>query len=172
VDAELKQAYVALGAGGLLKVGSAANPAKRLIALRQEFRRKGDELIRMEACVPSVGARVVEMHLIAHCRETLQPHSGWEWFIGGDFAAILALAHEQTEALKDFKFAPPPNFSPERLEELRLEKIRAQEAASDRARRKQNPNYEYASEWHSTRRRSERAIAQFVAFACGQQQPA
>lgn len=109
--ADLFQAYVAEGDGGLLKVGFTKNFARRLHKLRQEFKARGDVLARYHACEFIEAAKTVECVLIATLKKTLDRHSGREWFVRGDFAAAVALANEETANWASHRYLTPEDIA-------------------------------------------------------------
>lgn len=99
--------YVAQARCGLLKVGRTTNPDKRLLALRKEFRQKGAELARYVPCEPTTNGYLAERMLIDLFAERLPPHSGREWFIGGEFDNAARAAREISDYVRETSKEPP-----------------------------------------------------------------
>jgi predicted GIY-YIG superfamily endonuclease len=101
--ADYPQAYVAQGENGLLKVGVTSNFRRRIHTLRKKFAEKGDTLARYHACDRIEMATTVEWRLIHACRVRFVPHSGREWYVAGDFDAIVDIAIATTNEYRDRK---------------------------------------------------------------------
>jgi hypothetical protein len=98
------QAYVAIGHGGLLKVGRSTQIKRRQFYLRRDFKAKGDELKSVFVCDLIEAAYSVESCLIYFCAARYQQHSGREWFIGGDFDEVVAEAKRSTDKWRDHTY--------------------------------------------------------------------
>lgn len=159
------QAYVAQGKNGLIKVGCTQDVNKRRHGLQQAFRKKGDELMRVEACDAIPYGRLVESYLIQHCRAKYQRHSGWEWFTGCALDEVFAIAKKITDEWRHHK----PSYTREWTEE-ELAAFRAKHKANKAARlaRREADRVEIARRsfiFQAKRHKSERVVAAFVAFA-------
>ncbi len=157
--------YVAHGASGLLKVGHTINVAKRLTSLKKEFRKKGDELVRIEHCEALRAGRVVESRLIQHCRKHFQKHSGWEWFTGANFDQVFALAIAETEVWKSHVYREWTPPTEEEMEATRARNAARKEAARISLERRRALIARRSAAFQAKRHKSERVIAAFVAFA-------
>jgi hypothetical protein len=122
----LFHAYVAQGANGLTKVGLTVAPEQRVKTLHYQFRNKGDQLIRFEACEGIACGMGVELELIHFARANYKRHSGREWFVGCDFSALHALAVSTAARMRHLVGAQP--LSPEQVSELREFHARRAEA--------------------------------------------
>jgi hypothetical protein len=92
----MEHLYVAQGTGGLLKIGLSMHPQARKVALRCEFAKRGDCLVRFEHCAPVVFARGIEWKLQTEMGLLFPRESGREWFLNGDFETAFALAEKLT----------------------------------------------------------------------------
>ena len=97
----MESLYVALGVGGVLKVGRSSNPRKRADELRRAFLDKRSALIRFEAFDAISNARAAENLLIRSAASRLEAHSGDEWFYCRDFDNAIRAAREITDFAKE-----------------------------------------------------------------------
>ena len=139
----MEQIYVAQGRGGLLKVGRTTNLKKRLAQLRKEFVRKGDVLVRTEACEPVLDGYGPEFRLIAVLVQHCKQHSGREWFIDASFENALRAAREICDdarprqiAQREYEATPQGKAAATRFRKemarLRAERQKAKEAYAAR----------------------------------------
>lgn len=163
-DVVLKQAYVAIGVNGLLKVGHTTNVKNRLRSLKQDFKRKGDVLGHWHPCDRIIAAYSVEMELIRICGELYEAHSGREWFKAGDFHRVARIADGLTRKWKHHRYPPLP--SEEEQAEMaafwarwRAERVAARQEAERLTQQRR-----------VKRQRAQRAVQAFVDFALGGQQ--
>jgi hypothetical protein len=165
MKAPLMQAYVAIGEGGLLKVGHSRNAQRRIFKLRGEFKAKGDVLKEMHICKHI--EFYVEYRLIEFCSQTYQRHSGREWFIKGDFQRTAQVADELTKKWE--KYRRPKPLSEAEREALRNQYI-VEKAERDAAWKRRRAEVEARSRARNFQRnRAERAIQAIVNFAIGAQ---
>lgn len=127
--------YIAQGEGGLFKVGMTSAISRRKNALKQEFRKKGDVLARMQllAEVDDDFARSAE-HTIVRLVMGLgfAPCSGREWFRGVVFDEVQV---KSGPAIKEaIRFCKRFYKTPQQLEELREERKRQKDAANESRR--------------------------------------
>lgn len=158
-------AYVAIGKGGLLKVGYTTRQRERHTALKKEFRIKGDELDRISWCAPTYGAFGVEYALIRFCRANFTRHSGREWYTGASFDVVKAKADAETDARKGF--AKPRVYSPEE-QALAIERgiqYRAERDARAAARKLQVAEWKRLAKFSSRHRA--RRVFDAIASVCG-----
>jgi hypothetical protein len=131
--------YVAAGANGLIKVGLTSNPATRREKLKQLFREKGDALSAFAHFGPAPEAYDIEDALIRHCCEICDDrHSGHEWFVGGDFAALTVFAQAEIErraSLPPFPIPTPEQIRAWQLRDWREQQARTRRIAAYHARR-------------------------------------
>jgi hypothetical protein len=171
VGRKLTQVYVALGSGGLVKVGYTVDLKARTAQLRREFRAKGEEMVRIQGCERIPHARIAEYRLIDHCRKHYTTHSGWEWFVNAGFDDVLAVAAKVSAALRDFD---PPPYVPMAAEELLALKERHQRekaAAQERRLAALAATAKRAKVRQLMRCKAERVIDSLIAFAIGRSTP-
>lgn len=119
--------YVACGRDGLVKVGRTKDFKRRRVALRQEFRRFGNEIVRFECfeVFTESAARVAELRLLWKLQGHLEPYYGREWFKGD---ADMALYAASVAAQEEVFSRPRPVYVPLPPEEVeRLRRLRAKE---------------------------------------------
>jgi hypothetical protein len=97
-----KQSYIYVIAfdSGTLKVGRAADGARRLATHRREASRHGVAVVS-EWCSPPCGGRATafyERELIAFCETRGTRRAGTEYFTGLDFSEVRKLAKELVDA--------------------------------------------------------------------------
>lgn len=147
----MEQIYVAQGSGGLLKVGRTSNLPKRLAQLRREFIRKGDCLVRAEACDPVLDGFVPELQLITVLTRHCKQHSGREWFIDATFENAFRAAMEICDdarpkqiAQKEYEATPRGKAAATRFRN-EMAKMRAQRQKAEEASKARKAAYTEAS---------------------------
>lgn len=97
--------YVAIGKGGLLKVGRTISPFTRKSALAADFKRFGDLLDRFRSFDVIEACYSAESDLIRSVAATHKQYSGREWFESGDFDAAVALAERATDTWRKHTYS-------------------------------------------------------------------
>jgi hypothetical protein len=161
----IPQAYVALGKGGLLKVGFTKRPVERVRLLKKEFLSKGDELESFNPCEQTLGAWCVERQLITHCQNGYTRHSGFEWFINCDAPAVMALAVDLPAKYRNYKPHPPTTEAESAHWREYHAKRNAERAAREAIRKAECARRSAA--WQFKRRKAERVMDAFVSFVLG-----
>lgn len=118
--------YVVHGHGGLIKVGRSTNFKRRLPALRQEFKRYGDEVVGFTSfnLFDDHQAFCAERDLLDKLNGHLEPYAGREWFQGDAHIAIEAAAITAQEELFRKPRYRRPRMSSEEMERLTLKRAR------------------------------------------------
>ena len=127
--------YIAQGEAGLFKVGMTSAISRRKSALKQEFRKKGDVLTRMQSLaeVDDEFARSAEYRIGRLVMNLgFAPCAGREWFRGVAFDEVLA---KSGPAIKDaIRFCKSFYTTPQQAQEIRDENKRQKDAAAESRR--------------------------------------
>ena len=124
------QLYVVQGESGLIKVGRTENFKSRIAALRRDFQKFGDKVVKTH-CTEFIKCRYAgEWGLIFDLQKILPAYSGREWFASGDFKTVCELAdkHTQTAKARPVTAAMPP-VSKEQMKAAQQKRREARELA-------------------------------------------
>jgi hypothetical protein len=88
----MSEIYVASGVDGLVKIGSTKDFSRRLPALKQAFKRIGNQLVEYKTFGPLTDdeASFAERFALNHVRPIFSLYHGREWFLGSFEFAVGA----------------------------------------------------------------------------------
>lgn len=125
--------YVAQGEK-ILKIGRSVDPKRRLVGIKKEFAKYGDDVKQFAYFDAAEREHGAENRLIGKIAKTHLLYMGREWFHATDFEAATSLAKEACAEALEAPYWKSPKVTPkqraqmeiDRKERLRLERERSE----------------------------------------------
>jgi hypothetical protein len=160
----MSEIYVAKGVDGLVKIGSTKDFSRRLPALKQAFKRIGNQLVEYKTFGPLTDdeASFAERFALNHVRPIFSMYHGREWFLGSFESAVGAAAM----AMAQVPFRPVFNIQPE-SDEARAARLSMRDFKRAETERHLAAHRRGVAERKALRELRKRQIAERVLAAAG-----